>query len=368
MALDERTSILSGHDDPGSVKSSDSHTPDEALRQRTLFAGEASFPSRSRSSLDLEEPRDEDFHSGSALNESRHGGSYGPENEASQDSLDLLINKHRITRDSSGTTALDMAAFTVLPESTLSLSPDTTSRVSSLDLPEAPSLLHIPVYSREIYRLQSYMPHLKNVGSNPRAHNIDIAELECWDYSHPGSLTSRSSYSVRSDTRSSKVEFMRQVVDEIPSNVTLRLLVAEDLSQRSIRILGGCLGINPEFFEEHLLNSGWRNNYADSESDSWNTRDLTKDYASIKWYRPILGRTPRPNLHQTQDARLDSSETPELWSEVNPRNRYVWHHTNPLVHILRRPWEVELGPGSFSAWEERATVFRKLVGPCEVGA
>ena len=368
MALGERINIVSEHDDPGSVKSSDPHESDEALRQYTSFTGEASSPSRSRSFLDLEEPQDEDFHSGSALDESRNGGSRGLENETSQDSLDVLINKHRMNRDPSLTIAPYMAAFADLPESTLSLSPDPTSRASSLDIPDAPSLPRIPRYSRKIRRLQHYMPHLRNVGSTPRVYGSDIVDLECWDYRHTGSLISRSSYSFKSDMDSSKADFIRQVVDGIPSNVTLRLLLAEDLSWNSIRILGGCLGINPEFFEEHLLNSGWRNNYADPGSDSWNTRDLTKDYASVKWYRPILGRTPRPNLHQTQDARLDSSQTPELWSEVNPRNRYVWHHTNPLVHILRRPWEVELGPGSFSAWEERATVFRTLVGPCEVDA
>ena len=365
MSYVERDKIVSIDGNSGSVVPSDSRSFGKALGDgSSSYKEEALPPLRSPSFPDMGEPRNTSFSSGRQSGENRNGDSRDFDNNASRDSLNVLKENHRATSDPFGITAHDMATFTALPESTASLAPSVPPQHYVSEIPE-PRLPLLSNYSEDIRRLRNYMPHLKSVGTRGKAH--DLAELECWDYGGTGSMRSMKLYSFQSNLRNSKQKFMKEVINEIPPDLALRLIAVNSLSLKLIHILGSCLRINPEFFEEHLLNSGWHGNYADPGSDSWNTRDLVKNYASIKWYRPIQRRTSRPNFHDTHDTQLDSSETPERWSEINPRNRYVWHYTTPLVNILRRPWEVKLGSGSFSAWEERATIYKTSIGACEVG-
>ena len=51
--------------------------------------------------------------------------------------------------------------------------------------------------------------------------------------------------------------FGEAILDNIPPNVYTRLLVIDDLSSKLIYIFRRCLGVNPEFFKEYLLNAGW---------------------------------------------------------------------------------------------------------------
>lgn len=106
------------------------------------------------------------------------------------------------------------------------------------------------------------MPHLENVSRKSRAHHR--AEMESIDF-HGGLLVSKDyhrleSDSFESDSFESEKDFIHSLIGNIPSEVDQRLLVADDLSDDLIHILGSCLHITPEFFEEHLLNSAWHNN------------------------------------------------------------------------------------------------------------
>ncbi len=82
--------------------------------------------------------------------------------------------------------------------------------------------------------------------------------------------------------------FQHKVLGNIPADVRLRMVLVEDLSEKTLSLLGGALHMSPEFFEEHLINSGWSAaGYGDVEADTWNTRGAIKDYTSISWYRPV---------------------------------------------------------------------------------
>ena len=222
------------------------------------------------------------------------------------------------------------------------------------------------------------MPHLKNILKPPRSH--DRADLDCFDYTSSG-FFSMQRYAFDGNLGSCQDAFAKGILDDIPSDLKFRLLVVEDLSGKMIHILLKCLGISPEFFEEHLVNSGWRDEeYKDAESNTWCTRDLVKDYMSIKWHRPTKGRADRPNwLHSSQgSSKFESTKKTQKWEEkvskestaratVKERNVAVHHFAEPAVNILRRDWEPDLDSESFSAWEERATVWRTQYLACQFG-
>ncbi|KAL8988735.1 MAG: hypothetical protein Q9177_002240 [Variospora cf. flavescens] len=274
-------------------------------------------------------------------------------------SLDVLLENHR---DSFTTANSNTAANVALPESIASAS----------SVHEPSNILREPrsarrrrrVYSKEIQRLRRCMPHLENVSKVPRSHHR--AELSCLDFSG-GQLLSNKIHRLRSKTRKSEEDFVQSLVGNIPSEVSDRFLIVDDLSDKLIYLLGTCLHITPELFEEHLLNSGWHNNsYNDRDTDLWSTRNLAKNYVSIRWFRPIEGRVCRPYLEQDSGVMLDPLATPDSWEEDCGPTYRILHSTRPLVNLLRRPWEASLASGGFSAWEERATLWKTSVGGCHI--
>ena len=131
-------------------------------------------------------------------------------------------------------------------------------------------------------------------------------------------------------------------------------------------MLGSCLHISPEFFQEHLISSAWHDNrYRDREAISWNTREFCKAHMSINWRRPIETRTSVPEGNS--QTVLSPAQTPGTWSEPVSRNETVQHKTEPLVNIIRRPWEIEIDFTRLLTWEERATVWTSDFGACQIG-
>jgi len=80
---------------------------------------------------------------------------------------------------------------------------------------------------------------------------------------------------------------------ESQSNSLLqRLITVEDLYPDIIKLLIVTFGVNPEFFESHLSNSGYNNGqYNDPSPLSWRTAGMKASYVSLKWYR-LLGDCP----------------------------------------------------------------------------
>lgn len=100
------------------------------------------------------------------------------------------------------------------------------------------------------------------------------------------------------------IELPFDELSHIPSGVRQILIVVEDLSKQNIFGLGDHFGISPEFFEEHLLNSGYgftEEHYNDPPSTTWPTAHLTKSHKSIKWYRPVkILPTPFSNHNRSR--------------------------------------------------------------------
>ena len=287
----------------------------------------------------------------------------------SQDSLEALTQNTQQINTGFPAAEHEQAASTALPESIRGLdSPGSyTDESVRWDSPRI-SRQHPTFRTQDVISLAAYLPHLKNIFVKPRGGK-DSAHLEYYDF-YDNDTPHVRRYSCRGNLQDARDEFTEVLINNRPPDLQLRLLVVEDLSVVLIRVLGSCLGINPEFFGEHLLNSGWHeNSYTDPESDTWNTRDFIKDYISIKWYRPTKGRVRRPCWEAGHESslKLDSTQTPQYWDEGLTKAKTVNHTTSALVNILRRFWETNLDSESFSAWEERATVWQTQLGACNFG-
>ena len=270
------------------------------------------------------------------------------EDEWTRDSLDVpvLENNHRTNiTEEDAITAADLP----LPESI-----QTSSRQSLPDTPETVGNQAEAKYWEDKQRLQKEEPHLANVRKQSRAH--DRASFELLDYNN-GNLIATKTYLLGSTASRAAEDFTAAILNDVPANTDSRLLVVEDLSSKLIHVLHTCLGVGLEFFEEHLLNAGWHSNeYEDMGLSTWNTTtDFVKDYVSVRWLRPVWTRT-----------RLHPSEIPDKWKEkISDRTR-ILHSAEPLVNILRLPWEAKLQYEDFFAWEERASVWSTQLGQCRI--
>lgn len=154
---------------------------------------------------------------------------------------------------------------------------------------------------------------------------------------------------------------------------------------KMIFLLGGALQMSPEFFEEHLINSGWSgSDYGDLEADTWNTRGTNKDYASIGWYRPVQP-VDRPDTSSDLSVPLASrtfllaspglASTKPARRQSHDSNRFLPLQTTWIskVNIMRRDWDLSPLPDpngwcrNFSAWEERMTIWHKQLDGCVLG-
>ncbi|CAG8118477.1 unnamed protein product [Penicillium salamii] len=134
-----------------------------------------------------------------------------------------------------------------------------------------------PRYRRTLDNAASVLDHIKN-GNVCKSSRHDQTHLIYYDYSRENRLF----YEEIRNAREIKN------LGNAPSDVYQRIVIVHDLSKSTIIALGGTFGINPEFFEEHLLNSG----YAGAEYDMtpatmWSTAALEKTYVSTKWIRPV---------------------------------------------------------------------------------
>ncbi|KAL8640669.1 MAG: hypothetical protein Q9226_008721 [Calogaya cf. arnoldii] len=220
-------------------------------------------------------------------------------------------------------------------------------------------------YWDDLRQLQEHMPHLQNVGKRSRAH--DQAHFESFDYSN-GNLIASETHNLHSTASKAAKEFAVAILDHIPSETDTRLLVVDDLSSMLITILSTCLGIGLVFFEDYLVNTGWHNDqYDDMAPATWNTtKDLVKNYVSLRWYRPVQARALRPRHSQGSLNVLEPSQTPDTWMQIISQEERISHYTQPLVNVIRMPWEAKLDSGGFSAWEERASVWSTRVGQCRI--
>lgn len=126
-------------------------------------------------------------------------------------------------------------------------------------------------------------------------------------------------------------------IRRVPEYSNQRLIIVEDLSLETIHFLGRQFGVSPEFFEEHLLNSGYEGaNYNDLPASTWTAAGMNKSHVSVKWHRPVL-RLPEPPFSK-QDLRdlLD----PEVG------NRLYRAEINQSKHFPNRDKHLSIGMGA----------------------
>lgn len=227
-------------------------------------------------------------------------------------------------------------------------------------------------YFRKIQNIGAYLPHLQNIKHRSRQRN---AEVDCYDFSQ-GLLTSIWHASFHKDTNDfhtdNDIPLTQKLTDDFPKDLDLRLLVVSDLSTDLIGLLGSTLEISPEVFEEHLLHSGWRNGKdAEPGVDTWITRDIDKDYISVKWYRPVKRLLSKPKTNEERLALLDTRQkrTTFTWTEVVidsfGKPHTVQHSSRPALNVFRDHWELEAdvsdtrSVGRAAALLERATIWTR---------
>ena len=162
-------------------------------------------------------------------------------------------------------------------------------------------------------------------------------------------------------------------------DVELRLSVSDGLSSDLIARLSSQYALNPDIFEAHLSNSEWKDNTkADSGEETWITRHMTKDYASVRWYRPVRRKIPRPSNARDRAKFLEAGDSNNiLWSEDvigSSGNRHRVDHSSGLKsNLLQKSWDIHANVLQYQngeeavAWEERATIWRDREGLTDTG-
>lgn len=233
-------------------------------------------------------------------------------------------------------------------------------------------------YERTLENAASVLDHIRT-GNVCKRSRHDSTFLVYYDFSKDLRLAAKEIRDAR-DIRE---------LGEPPLNVHQRLLIVEDLSKSTIHALGETFCINPEFFEEHLLNSG----YAGAEYDMlpakmWTTASLERSYVSTKWIRPVY-RLPMyswnynmQDLARTGPTDIESSSMSDMSGEISTDKRHIEHFTpygivktRVVTNILRpesRLWttsERERGAGREYGLEERVSVWKGNIPnrDCEIG-
>lgn len=229
-----------------------------------------------------------------------------------------------------------------------------------------PTLPILPSYENIIRYASKILPHLGsgNIQANSRHDSSTICRIDYYETSRTPPLFLRSGDEDR-----------RQVISlrYIPIGVKQRVIMVEDLSSRTIDTLGRYFGMTPEFFEEHLINSGYKNGeYNDPSSHTWATSGMKKPYTAMKWHRPV-NRLPTVPFSK-QDLK-------DLLDPALGRVEYTSEHSNDLsifqteTNIFRSEWDLWTNPKTSTrmkracGWEEKASIWTQRLPDrdCQIG-
>lgn len=210
-------------------------------------------------------------------------------------------------------------------------------------------------YKEVIENAGRALPHIEN-GNVKADSRHKKASIIYYDYLHDGSTYSR---------RVKNASAIPSLADRL--SVRQRLIVVEDLSKQTIDTLGTKFKINPEFFEEHLLNSGYSGaDYNQPSSKTWNTASLQKSHICMKWFRPVW-RTPTYFSHQDiHDLLADKTE------HFTRRGTFT---TRAATNIFRSEWGLWTDPEKTirvnreCGWEEKVSIWsgKSSDSDCQIG-
>lgn len=152
-----------------------------------------------------------------------------------------------------------------------------------------------------------------------------------------------------------------------PPKVKQRLIFVEDLSQKTMDALGITFSINPEFFEEHLLNSNYAGAlYDQPPARTWKTANMAKSYISFRWVRPVY-RQPTYFSHRDLDDLLE-----DCTEHLTRRGKVT---TRVNTNIFRLEWGLWTDPSEAvrmkreCGLEERVSIWKGGLQDrdCEIG-
>ncbi|KAF7593471.1 hypothetical protein BBP40_011477 [Aspergillus hancockii] len=184
------------------------------------------------------------------------------------------------------------------------------------------------VYKEVLDRAAKAFPHIRNGKARKRSRieHFSISYYDVYD-DHIAEAVTLDSSSITPSIREIPV----------PEGVQERVFLVEDLSQRAIHVLGEAFNVTPEFFEEHLLNSGYTGaQYNDPPARTWKTAGLTKTYASIQWFRPMYRLPPHLSGLDLEDLLKGRLGFPLGKSEYELEAR---------TNIFRPEWVLQTDPG-----------------------
>ena len=225
-------------------------------------------------------------------------------------------------------------------------------------------------YEQLIRELCKHLPHLKNVLAPTRHERASIRVFD--SFAHNAAPNKPWTWQVDLRERpnlEADIDHLTRYLKDIPSALTSRIVMVEDLCPQLSCLLGSVLDIDPQFFAQHLVNAGHIDGqYKDEPAELWSTHDSKKDYASIQWYRPL-----RPNwaFARTGVSRLQFlSKANDLDMEVasyvkQEGDSIEKRKLKPATNTFRDEWKlsIDLDEESTSteptALLERASVWRR---------
>lgn len=232
--------------------------------------------------------------------------------------------------------------------------------------------------------LSYYFPHLSSIWSQSR-HN-GAGSIKILDYS--GHVFCGSEKISIDSAVAQDVIRQRLLSHTLRPNISTRLIVVEDISQRLISLLRMSFPLSPEFFEEHLHGSGYRPDLsAESSPRSWNTSNLRKSYVSLKWCRPVT-RWRQESITSFQVDRLLSNvlihgaynSKPIINSQTQRGiSKKISYTLQTMTNIFRPEFPLSINPQdsnethdatlnkASSGWEERATMCTIEIGHIRYG-
>ncbi|KAL2064923.1 hypothetical protein VTL71DRAFT_4063 [Oculimacula yallundae] len=238
--------------------------------------------------------------------------------------------------------------------------PNPPQRAEIIRLP--PSLDRETSYKALLDGLAHVLTHLEN-GRTLKPVTTHTAKLEVIDFDSRNECTRRQPYNFNdSDIFDfSLTNNPNTALETVPQDVTRRLMIIEDLCPELIQFMVINLGLSPDFFEEHLVNSGYGGTLQkETVPHSWRSSSMKKSYISIKWYRPVWRLPRHPFSKQDLEDLLDPGIGNLQFSHDRSRDLRIQLESN----IFRPEWDLWTDLRTTSrqkrlcGWEERASIWK----------
>jgi hypothetical protein len=158
---------------------------------------------------------------------------------------------------------------------------------------------------------------------------------------------------------------------------TTRYVLVEDLDTEVCYTLGAALGIEPQFWLDHMNGHVFLDKKVSRELDRrirWNTWNLNKRYSSFRWYRPVCRKFVGAAYRRKQvEARYENMTeyTAELTRRGMTHDHYDLEVVRSASNILRPEWDLSgyemAGEADLVAIEEWVSIYETVVNGCQYG-